>query len=86
MGKLFETNTAHQLGSHDFPLMKTDQRFLCFCRQESPIEVGREFVEAQITRLADKQTGKQANGQTVKQSNSEKVREGNSSSVDALNS
>ena len=75
MGKLFETNTAHQLSSDDFPLMKTDQKFLCFCRQESPIEVGREFVEAQITRLADKQTGKQAN--------SEKVREGYSSSVDA---
>ena len=67
MGKLFETNTAHQLGSHDFQLMKTDQRFLCFCRQESPIEVGREFVEAQITRLADKQTSRQANGQTGKQ-------------------
>ena len=73
------------------PLMKRDQRFLCFCRQESLIEVGREFVEAQITRLADKQTGKranrqtgkQANRQTGKQTNSEKVREGYSSSVDA---
>ena len=64
-------------------LMKTDQRFLCFCRQESLIEVGREFVEAQITRLADKQTGKRANKQTGKQTNSEKVREGYSSSVDA---
>ena len=83
MGKLLETNTALQLVSHDFPLMKTDQRFLCFCRQESPIEVGREFVEAQITRLADKQTGKRANRQTGKQTNSEKLREGYSSSVDA---
>ena len=63
--------------------MKRDQRFLCFCRQESLIEVGREFVEAQITRLADKQTGKRANKQTGKQTNSEKVREGYSSSVDA---
>ena len=72
MGKLFETNTAHQLGSHDFQLMKTDQRFLCFCRQESPIEVGREFVEAQIKR--DLLTGKRANRQTGKQSNSQTVK------------
>ena len=49
-----------------FHRWKQIRSFLCFCRQESPIEVGREFVEAQITRLADKQTGKQANRQTVK--------------------